>query len=123
MTKILLAQVPTQKEPQKRFYTFDKPCTNCLYGKRPLVSDERRKEILRSVKRKGGHFICHKATMQDKDVACAAWVAAGNTSQMFQVSSRLGLLQEVEQEESPDLLGDSGKDLLDVDQDFEVRVY
>lgn len=47
-----------------------KRCDRCLLSSRPLVGDERRREILAELSVTGRAFICHKATMVGEYVIC-----------------------------------------------------
>ena len=45
-------------------------CSECLYGKDKIVSDERRREILTGVRKDDDWFVCHKATLAGRSVQC-----------------------------------------------------
>ncbi len=45
-------------------------CNECLYGTNKIVSDSRRKEIIRKLDKTDDYFICHKATIAHQKVAC-----------------------------------------------------
>ena len=74
------------------FYVLDKPCNQCLYGKNKIVSDDRKKQLLKGLENRDDYFICHKATIKNKVVACRGdWNArgCGKTGRIAQV---LGLV-------------------------------
>lgn len=78
---------------------MSKRCDQCLYGANKIVSDARRKEILRQVSRGGGHFICHKASLVDDEAVCAGdWEARGG-GQMGRIAGRLGAIKYVTQDD------------------------
>jgi hypothetical protein len=92
---IPLSEVRTRNV--EHFYVFEKPCKECLFSEERIVDPQRKKQVLQKLKGQGGHFICHKATMdQGKDVACASWAEKmGDTSNLYRVSQRLGRVQLV----------------------------
>lgn len=47
------------------------PCDQCLFSKNKIVSNARRKEILAGLVRDDTHFICHKATNENRYEMCA----------------------------------------------------
>ena len=51
----------------------ERTCDRCLLGSNPLVTDERRREILKELQASGRAFICHKASMEDRYVVCRSF--------------------------------------------------
>jgi hypothetical protein len=47
-----------------------KKCNQCLFSKNKIVSDKRREQILQECAMDDTYFICHKATVKEKDVCC-----------------------------------------------------
>lgn len=45
-------------------------CNQCLYSERKLVSNERRREILRECREQDRFFNCHKATAKGEIACC-----------------------------------------------------
>lgn len=70
-------------------------CDQCLYGKNKLVSDERRKQILSDCSKNDSHFICHKATIDKKDVCCRGFYDASSTN-LIRISGRLNMIEFVD---------------------------
>ena len=65
-----------------------KCCGKCLYSNDKIVSNERKKSILAGCRRDDNHFICHEATIQNKEVVCAEFYNR-STSQMIRIAQRL----------------------------------
>lgn len=45
-------------------------CNECLFSKNKIVSDQRKTEILRRCHTKKKHFVCHKASIEHRDIEC-----------------------------------------------------
>lgn len=74
-------------------------CNQCLFGPNKIVSDARRRQILRECARKDSHFICHKATIQDKEVCCRGFYNADPyASNLMRIASRLGVIEIMEED-------------------------
>ena len=69
-------------------------CGQCLFGKDKIVSNQRRKEILNDCRRDDAHFICHKASAENKDICCKGFYDS-QTSNMIRISQRLGMVRFV----------------------------
>lgn len=80
---------------RKKLLVSHGPCDECLLSKAKIVGDARRDQILRDCERTGRYFICHKATMAERAVVCAAFVDRV-PNQAVQVASRLGLVLRVD---------------------------
>ena len=73
-------------------------CGNCLLSKDSIVSPERRKEIIGGCIKKQTHFICHKASIEGKEILCKTFFDKfGHYSQMVRIAERLNMIDEVEQ--------------------------
>ena len=72
-----------------------KCCGQCLFSKNKIVSDTRKKNILSDCQRDDSHFVCHKATIEDKDVVCRGFYET-KTSNMIRISQRLGMIEMVD---------------------------
>jgi len=80
------------------FEVYKECCEECLLGDSPIVSNSRRKEILRGIVEDQSHFICHKASIAGEDVCCKTFYdRMGQHSQMVRISERLGMIKFVEQ--------------------------
>lgn len=77
------------------FQVCDKPCDQCLFSKDRIVPAERVREILAGCKRDNTHFICHKATIQGRDVCCRSFYDT-QTSQLIRVAQRLNMVEFVD---------------------------
>lgn len=77
---------------------FKECCKNCLLSKDRIVSPQRAKEIIQNCKSKQIHFICHKASIEGKDIVCNAFYNQfGGFSQLVRIMERIGGIEFVEQ--------------------------
>ena len=81
------------------FHVLEKQCDQCLYGPNKIVPEKRRKELLRGLATSDNHFICHKATLAGKEVACRAdWDRRG-CGQLGRIAGRIGAVKFVPESE------------------------
>lgn len=80
------------------FEVMAEQCDQCLYGQNKIVSDARRKEIIREITRKDCHFICHKASIVGREVCCRADFDR-RPGQLARIAGRLGAVKFVTVEE------------------------
>lgn len=80
------------------FKVYEEQCDQCLFSPTRIVSAKRVAEVLRDCVKKDSHFICHKATIQGKDIACRAWYDR-MTSNLSRIAGRLQMVEFVKQEE------------------------
>lgn len=73
-----------------------KCCGECLFTKNKIVSDKRREQLLKEIEAKDSHFICHKASMQDKEAVCRGFYEK-KTSNFIRISQRLGMIEFVDE--------------------------
>ena len=66
------------------FKVCEERCDQCLFSKDKIVSDARRKEVLRSCEKDDKHFICHK----HRDVCCRGYFDTGKSTAV-QLAQRL----------------------------------
>lgn len=79
-------------------------CKNCLLIPDSIVSAKRRKEIIQTCATEQSHFICHKASMEGKDICCHTFYERlGHVSQMVRISQRLNMVKFIDQPESEKL--------------------
>ena len=79
------------------FKVMKERCDQCLYGPDKIVSDKRRAQILRSLKQRDNHFICHKATIAGQDVCCRGdWDQRGG-GQLGRIADRLNAVKFVDE--------------------------
>jgi len=75
-------------------------CKECLLSKNRIVSSQRAKEIISDCKKKQTHFICHKATIENKEILCKSFYDKfGHFSQMVRIAERLNFVELIEQPE------------------------
>jgi hypothetical protein len=73
-------------------------CNQCLLSKNRIVSAKRVKEIIQGCVRDQSYFICHKATIDGKEICCKSYFDKfGHFSQMVRISERLNMLKYIEQ--------------------------
>jgi hypothetical protein len=77
------------------FQVCEKPCDQCLFSKDRIVSAKRVREILSDCKRKDTHFVCHKASIAERDVCCRTFFDTRN-SQMIRIAARLNMVRFVD---------------------------
>ncbi len=79
-------------------------CKNCLLSKDRIVSGKRVKEILTKVSREQSYFVCHKASIEEKQIVCKTFFDKfGHVSQMVRIAERLDAIEFIEQPESEKL--------------------
>jgi hypothetical protein len=79
------------------FQVYKESCHNCLLSKNRIVSGKRVKEIISGCKAKQTHFICHKASIDDKDVCCKTFYDKfGHFSQMIRIAERLNMVKFID---------------------------
>lgn len=68
----------------KHLLIAEAPCDECLLSKNRLVSEPRKRQILKECYEKGTYFICHKATLKGRAVICHSFAkstdGAGNVA-------------------------------------------
>ena len=79
----------------------DKCCGQCLFSKNKIVSDKRKAQILKKTAQDQSYFVCHKATIEGKDICCRGFYEKhGHVSQMVRIAERLNMVEFVPVEES-----------------------
>ena len=77
---------------------YDKCCNQCLLSPNRIVSSKRAKEIIQGCARKQTHFICHKATIEGKEILCRTFFdKLGHVSQMVRIAERLNMIEFIKQ--------------------------
>lgn len=70
-----------------------KKCDQCLFSKNKIVSDSRKKGIIKECKERQNHFVCHKTD----NVVCAGFnEKLGEYAQSIRMAGRLGIIEYVE---------------------------
>ena len=83
-------------------YVLDKPCDECLFCPRRIVSGSRAAQIVKKIQAEDTDFLCHKGTIEGTTVVCRNSYdrMPGRLSRM---AEEFGLLKFVSQEEIPGL--------------------
>ena len=71
-----------------------KCCGQCLFSKNKIVSEARKKSLLKEIQKDDTHFICHKATIEKKEIVCRGFYEQ-RTSQMIRIAQRLNMVEFV----------------------------
>lgn len=83
---------------------YSECCKNCLLSKDRIVSPKRANEIIRGCKNEQTYFVCHKASIEGREIVCATFYKTiGHISQMVRIAGRLRAVEFVEQPESEKL--------------------
>ena len=78
------------------FQVTSKCCTQCLFSENKIVSESRKKKLLKEIAREQSYFVCHKATISGKDTCCRGFYESiGDVSQMVRIAKRLGAIDFV----------------------------
>lgn len=70
-------------------------CNQCLFGPNKIVSDARKRSLLRDCASRDEHFVCHKATIRDasENMVCRGFFEAHRgTGQLLRIAQRLGVV-------------------------------
>jgi hypothetical protein len=84
------------------FEVMAEQCSECLFGKTPVVSLARRRELIREMQRNDSHFVCHKATIarghEGRGVCCRGdYDRNPARTNLMRVMGRLGAVRFVEE--------------------------
>ena len=83
---------------------YSECCKNCLLSNDRIVSLERAKDIIESCKKDQNYFVCHKASMEDKEIVCKKFYdELGGHSQAIRIAERLNIIEFVEQTDTKKL--------------------
>lgn len=77
------------------FEVKKKCCSKCLFGKNKIVSDASKDNILEGCVHNDSHFICHEASIANKDVCCRGFYATQDTN-LIRISQRMGWVRFVD---------------------------
>ncbi len=78
------------------FAIMSRPCDQCLLSPDRIVSARRAAQIIRETVRDDCHFICHKGTLADREIACRAHYDKTGGGQTARIFRRLGMIVEVD---------------------------
>lgn len=88
-----------------KFKVYEKCCKNCLLSPDAIVSPERVEQIIEDCDRYDNHFICHKASMEDKDICCRRFYDEfGNVGKVLRMAKHFDLVEFVPQPDSKKLI-------------------
>ena len=77
---------------------YKESCKNCLLSKDRIVSGARAKQIIKDCTKDQSYFICHKASIDNKDICCKSFFdKLGHTSQLVRIATRLNAVVFIEQ--------------------------
>lgn len=77
---------------------YKKRCKNCLFSDNKIVSDERKAELLNEIAKEESYFVCHIASINNKDIACRGFIDVhGEDSKLYAFAKFLGCIEEHEQ--------------------------
>ena len=89
---------------EKEMEVYKECCKNCLLSTDAIVSAKRRKDIIKTCIQEQSYFICHKASMNGKDICCKSFYdKLGHKSQMVRIAERLNAVKYVDQPDSKKL--------------------
>lgn len=76
------------------------PCNECLLSTNRLVSERRKRQILKECYENGSYFICHKATLKGRAVICHAFAKSrdGAGNQAIRVAQFFNCIRYVDPE-------------------------
>jgi len=79
------------------FKVREKQCDQCLFSVSRIVSLKRMREIVKDCTLSNSHFICHKATIEGKDVCCRGFYdTQGYKTNIIRIAERLKAVEFVE---------------------------
>lgn len=68
-----------------------KQCDQCLFTDNKIVSNERRKDLIKEITSKQSYFECHKASIAGQNHCCRGYYdQLGHHSQQIRIAERLG---------------------------------
>lgn len=74
-------------------------CDQCLFSPNKIVSDARKREIIKNCLATGAQFICHKATIKGEEVVCRGFYDTyGPQINLIRIAQRLHAVEEVDVE-------------------------
>jgi len=83
---------------------YELPCQNCLLSKDRIVSNKRAIEIIKGCKKDQTYFVCHKASMNGKEIVCHTFYKTlGFYSQLIRIAERLNAILFVKHENNEKL--------------------
>jgi hypothetical protein len=74
-------------------------CNECLFSENRIVRPGRMAEIIKDCRKKEKYFVCHKASLKDRDdVMCRGFFDTQDTT-LIQIATRLNLVNFIEEKD------------------------
>lgn len=67
-------------------------CDQCLMTDRKIVNNARRRQIVKETIRRDCAFICHKATIAGREIACKGHYDGTGGGQLARIAGRIGAI-------------------------------
>jgi len=68
-----------------------KQCDECLFSDNKIVSEARKKDVIRTCLKENTYFTCHKATAKNMNVCCKGyWDMYRNKFNLGRIAQRIG---------------------------------
>ena len=80
---------------------MSEPCNQCLMTDRKIVSNARRKQIVKETLERDCAFFCHKGTIAGREIACRGHYDATGGGQLARIMGRLGAIKFVDPKTLP----------------------
>lgn len=80
------------------FDLMSKCCDQCLMTEGKIVSNARRKQIVKETIRNDCSFVCHKASIAGREVACKGHYDATGGGQLARIAGRLNAIRLIDPE-------------------------
>ena len=77
---------------------MSKPCDQCLMTDQKIVSNERRRQIVKETIRDDCQFICHKGQIAGREIACKGHHDATGGGQLARIAGRLNAIRLIDPE-------------------------
>lgn len=87
------------------FEVMQKRCDRCLFGPDPIVTPERRRDIIHSLTEEENHFVCHHATIArgegDRPGVCCRADYDRNPARtnLMRIAGRLGAVRFISEQD------------------------
>lgn len=77
-----------EKFDRSVFPIMARRCDECLFSENAIVSNKRRKAILKDCQRADIHFECHKGTIAGEEICCRGFFETRSTN-LIRIAERL----------------------------------
>lgn len=81
------------------FAVMAERCDECLFGPDKIVSNKRRADLLREIRRQDSYFVCHKASSAGVRAACRGDWEQNGCGQLGRIAERLNAVLFVTEEQ------------------------